>query len=67
MDALAIIVEAPRQIALRSLSLNELGPSQCTRRNPLERHQLRHRETAVAQAGKMPPFPGHGLSARPGI
>ena len=64
MDALAIIVEAPRQIALRSLCLNGLGLSDVL----VEIHWsgISSGTEKLLWTGEMPPFPGMGYPLVPG-
>lgn len=64
MEALAVIVEAPRQIALRSLSLIEKGPSDVV----VEIHWsgISSGTEKLLWSGEMPRFPGMGYPLVPG-
>jgi 3-hydroxyethyl bacteriochlorophyllide a dehydrogenase len=64
MDALAVIVEAPRRIALRTLDLTPAGPSDLV----IESHWsgISSGTEKLLWTGEMPRFPGMGYPLVPG-
>lgn len=64
MDALAVIVDAPRRLALRTLSLTDPGPSDVV----IETHWsgISSGTEKLLWTGEMPRFPGMGYPLVPG-
>lgn len=64
MDALAVILEAPRQLALRQLALTAIGPSDVL----VDVHWsgISAGTEKLLWTGEMPPFPGMGYPLVPG-
>lgn len=64
MDALAVILEAPGQLALRSLALNAVGPSDVV--VDIHWSGVSSGTEKLLWTGAMPPFPGMGYPLVPG-
>lgn len=64
MDALAVILEAPRQLSLRQLSLHPLGPSDVL--VEIRWSGISAGTEKLLWSGEMPPFPGMGYPLVPG-
>jgi 3-hydroxyethyl bacteriochlorophyllide a dehydrogenase len=64
MDTLAVILEAPRQLSLRRLSLTPLGPSDVV--VDIHWSGVSSGTEKLLWSGEMPPFPGMGYPLVPG-